>query len=294
MRRCGRRAEPCSPTTRSRAPSSRAPTPAGCASRTSSASHATDGAPIGIRERATPWRSSLRFPASKRFRAPHEGIRTPAHASPASTPPSGSVSRRRSPASRRPRPSARRTPGAGRAHAHRSTRDRSVQERSTICPSSASRPSRGIPRGSIRTPRRRSPGACPAPLCATSRSSTGSTDATPAMPRSMPRSAGRAAPTTRRRSRLGCGRRARPDPDRLVRALTLARRLAAAAPTRVRSGALATSAWLSWALGRSSHAAIYVERALRIDRSHGLAGIVASFIEANHLPDWAFRPSPVT
>ena len=82
----------------------------------------------------------------------------------------------------------------------------------------------------------------------------------------------------------------RPDPARLERALVLARRAAAAAPETLRSGALATSAWLSWALGRSTHAERYAVQACELEPEHGLAEIVRSFVHAGHLPDWAFRP----
>lgn len=81
----------------------------------------------------------------------------------------------------------------------------------------------------------------------------------------------------------------RPDPDRLEHALALVRRAAAAAPASHRAGALATAAWLSWALGRSTHAESYAVRACESEPEHGLAEIVRSFVAAGHLPDWAFR-----
>ena len=81
----------------------------------------------------------------------------------------------------------------------------------------------------------------------------------------------------------------RPDPDRLERALALARRAAALAPRSSQPGPLATCAWLSWALGRSTHAELYARRACDIEPEHGLAEIVQSFVHAGHLPDWAFR-----
>lgn len=81
----------------------------------------------------------------------------------------------------------------------------------------------------------------------------------------------------------------RPDPERLTRALTLTRDVAALAPEPFRPGALATCAWLSWALGRSTHAERYALLALDIEPTHGLAEIVLTFVNAGHLPDWAFR-----
>lgn len=87
------------------------------------------------------------------------------------------------------------------------------------------------------------------------------------------------------------GEGAHPDPARLEGALELARRAAAVAPDGTRAGSLATCAWLSWALGRSTHAERYAEQACELDPEHGLAEIVRSFVAAGHLPEWAFRQS---
>ncbi|MFS0713724.1 DUF4192 family protein [Microbacterium sp. 2P01SA-2] len=81
----------------------------------------------------------------------------------------------------------------------------------------------------------------------------------------------------------------RPDPERLLAALAVVREVAALAPRRLRPGPLALCAWLAWALGRSTHAASYAERALEIDPDHGLAEILLSFAQIGHLPDWAFH-----
>lgn len=92
--------------------------------------------------------------------------------------------------------------------------------------------------------------------------------------------------------RLGAimwGDGARPDPARLGAALEVVRHVAALAPRRLRPGPLALCSWLSWALGRSTHAASYAGRALEIDPDHGLAEIMLSFGQVGHLPDWAFR-----
>lgn len=80
-----------------------------------------------------------------------------------------------------------------------------------------------------------------------------------------------------------------PDPARLERALLLARHVAASAPLSARPGCLAMCAWLSWALGRSTHAEVYALEACEIEPEHGLSEIVRSFVHAGHLPDWAFR-----
>lgn len=84
-----------------------------------------------------------------------------------------------------------------------------------------------------------------------------------------------------------------PDIPRLKAALELAREAAAAAPRVAQAGALSLCAWLAWALGRSTHAAAYAERACEIEPEHGLSQIVLSFVHAGHLPDWAFRRSSV-
>ncbi|TQJ30653.1 DUF4192 family protein [Microbacterium sp. SLBN-146] len=87
------------------------------------------------------------------------------------------------------------------------------------------------------------------------------------------------------------GEGGRPDPRRLLRALEIVRRIAAAAPEGKAAGPFATSAWIAWALGRSTHAAVYAERACEEEPEHGLAEIVMSFVSAGHLPDWAFQRS---
>ncbi|WP_203137195.1 DUF4192 family protein [Microbacterium sp. JZ31] len=89
------------------------------------------------------------------------------------------------------------------------------------------------------------------------------------------------------------GEGARPDAARLRRALEVARKVAAVAPRRLRTGALASAAWLSWALGSSTHAAHYVRLAQEINPAHGLADIVATMVRHQHLPAWAYeRPVP--
>lgn len=84
------------------------------------------------------------------------------------------------------------------------------------------------------------------------------------------------------------GRGARPDPDRLGLALSLARSAAALAPRRARPGALAAAAWLSWALGRSTPAAHHLDQALLIDPEHSFAGLLRRLLNASPLPDWVF------
>ena len=80
----------------------------------------------------------------------------------------------------------------------------------------------------------------------------------------------------------------RPDAKRLGAALTACRHLAALAPEGAQVGPLAAAAWLSWALGRSTHADVYSRRALAIDPEHGLSQIVGAFVASAHLPSFAF------
>ena len=81
----------------------------------------------------------------------------------------------------------------------------------------------------------------------------------------------------------------RPNVDRVQRALELVRECAALAPRRQRPGLLAAAAWMSWALGRSTHADRYAKKALQIDPEHGLSEIVMTMVAAGHLPEWAFE-----
>ena len=80
----------------------------------------------------------------------------------------------------------------------------------------------------------------------------------------------------------------RPDPERLSAALELVRQVCARMPADQRAGTFATAGWLSWALGRSTHAGRYAGEALDLDPRHGLAEIVMSFVQSAHLPEWAF------
>lgn len=80
------------------------------------------------------------------------------------------------------------------------------------------------------------------------------------------------------------GQGPRPDVKRLEAGLKWAR-LAASGGM---AGALSVCAWISWALGRSTHALRYAEMALEVDPSHGFARIVHTFCQAGRVPDWAF------
>ncbi|MDY0985173.1 DUF4192 family protein [Microbacterium sp. CFBP9023] len=100
-----------------------------------------------------------------------------------------------------------------------------------------------------------------------------------------------AGATTRVPDDLGdvfLGRGPTPDPQRLAVALSLVRTAAALAPPAARPAPLTAAAWLSWALGRSSHAAQYLDLVRAIDPEYGLAALLASMIDAAMLPEWAF------
>lgn len=87
------------------------------------------------------------------------------------------------------------------------------------------------------------------------------------------------------------GRGPRPDFDRLGCALQVVRHAAARAPRQAKVGALTAAAWLSWAMGRSSHAGVYVDEALRLDPGHSMASLISSILAAAMLPEWALRRS---
>lgn len=88
---------------------------------------------------------------------------------------------------------------------------------------------------------------------------------------------------------LFLGRGERPDPERLRAALSAVRHAAARAPRASRPGPLTAAAWLSWALGRSSHAGLYLDQVREIDPEYGLAALLGSMIGAAMLPEWAFQ-----
>ena len=85
------------------------------------------------------------------------------------------------------------------------------------------------------------------------------------------------------------GRGPTPDPERLALALTLVRTAAARAPLASRPAPLTAAAWLSWALGRATHAAYYLDLVREIDPEYGLAALLETMMSAAVLPEWAFR-----
>ncbi|WP_101847427.1 DUF4192 domain-containing protein [Zhihengliuella sp. ISTPL4] len=86
---------------------------------------------------------------------------------------------------------------------------------------------------------------------------------------------------------LGCG--PAPDGDRLRAALRVVRHATARAPRKARPGPLTVAAWLSWALGRATHAGRYLDMAREIDPAYSLALLLDTMISGAVLPEWAFR-----
>ncbi|QMU97145.1 DUF4192 family protein [Microbacterium esteraromaticum] len=85
------------------------------------------------------------------------------------------------------------------------------------------------------------------------------------------------------------GRGPRPDFDRLGCALQVVRSAASRAPRHAKVGALTAAAWLSWAMGRSSHAGAYIDEALRLEPAHSMASLISNILAAAMLPEWALR-----
>lgn len=89
------------------------------------------------------------------------------------------------------------------------------------------------------------------------------------------------------------GRGPAPDTERLRLALSAVREAAARAPRRARPAPLTVAAWLSWALGRASHAGRYLELVREIDPRYSLAALLETMIGGAVLPEWVFRRDPV-
>jgi hypothetical protein len=85
------------------------------------------------------------------------------------------------------------------------------------------------------------------------------------------------------------GKAPQPDPKRLERGVELLRILLQIAEDQYRPAPLCMLAWLNWALGRLSHAHVYIDEALRIDPSYGMALLLNTIVESGMLPKWAFE-----
>ena len=81
---------------------------------------------------------------------------------------------------------------------------------------------------------------------------------------------------------------ARPDVERIERALATLVVAIANAPEPERAGALCMAGWLAWSLGRSSSAGALVDLALEADEQHTMARLLHRFIGTGSLPEWAF------
>ncbi|MGL3149347.1 DUF4192 family protein [Microbacterium sp. A82] len=85
------------------------------------------------------------------------------------------------------------------------------------------------------------------------------------------------------------GRGIAPDPERLKAALALTQHLAARAPRAARPAPLTLAAWLSWALGRSTHTARYLDAVAEIDPAYSMARLIDVMTSAAVLPEWVFQ-----
>ncbi|MFS0733881.1 hypothetical protein ABC304_03570 [Microbacterium sp. 1P10UB] len=88
-------------------------------------------------------------------------------------------------------------------------------------------------------------------------------------------------------ARVMWGEGPRPRADRLRNLDHILRRVAAT-EDQTFPGALATLGWVAGALGHSTTATDFTTASLTAQPGHGLAEIVDTFVNAGHLPDWAF------
>ncbi|KFF60903.1 hypothetical protein JF66_01245 [Cryobacterium sp. MLB-32] len=84
----------------------------------------------------------------------------------------------------------------------------------------------------------------------------------------------------------------RPNHGRTEAAITLLKTVVASAPRRCRPAPLCMLAWLSWTLGRGSVAGIFVELALTIDPTYGMALLLNTVVCSGMLPEWAYAVPP--
>ncbi|WP_167140361.1 DUF4192 family protein [Diaminobutyricimonas sp. TR449] len=89
-------------------------------------------------------------------------------------------------------------------------------------------------------------------------------------------------------SRRLLGDAPRPDPGRIEQAVHLLKWLATVAPRAARPAPLVMLAWLNWALGRGTSAALLIVRALEIDAEYGMATLLRQLFASGRLPEWAF------
>ena len=85
------------------------------------------------------------------------------------------------------------------------------------------------------------------------------------------------------------GKGPRPDLERAARGIHLLREMLPFATNDLRPAPLCMLAWLSWAIGRTTHAVEYINQALAINPDYGMATLLASLLDAGLLPEWAFE-----
>ncbi len=81
-----------------------------------------------------------------------------------------------------------------------------------------------------------------------------------------------------------------PDLDRVVRGIELLRVVASRVSGRRRLPMLCMLGWLNWAVGRGTLAARYIDAAIAIDRSYGMAEVLGTLLGSGMQPGWLFRP----
>ena len=91
---------------------------------------------------------------------------------------------------------------------------------------------------------------------------------------------------------LGGWNMPRPNPVRIRQAISLLKFTAARLPLDARPPLLTMIGWLYWALGAGTVAGKWIEQALDIDPSYGLADLIVTMLAAGHLPEWAFAVPP--
>lgn len=88
---------------------------------------------------------------------------------------------------------------------------------------------------------------------------------------------------------LGIG--PRPDPERVLRAISLLLRLVSVSGKRARPAILCMLAWLNWALGRGTIGGRHANAALAIAPDYGMALLLKAMLDNGMQPEWAFaRP----
>jgi hypothetical protein len=80
----------------------------------------------------------------------------------------------------------------------------------------------------------------------------------------------------------------RPSVDRIERGIDILLAVVSRADDPDRPAPLCMLAWLTWALGLTSHAHRFAQEALTIDPGYGLAELLSAMFNHGMLPEWAF------